>query len=82
MHLRPRHSSYRLLNQVITVGAHRDGRIISGLVTAVAAGLATTVLYALTAAAYFAYPVDTLLRWSLLPVVPIAAIAALAAALT
>jgi hypothetical protein len=65
-----------------TPGAHPDGRITSGLVTAVAAGLATTVLYALTAAAYFAYPVDTLLRWSLLPVVPIAVIAALAAALT
>jgi hypothetical protein len=65
-----------------TPGTPPDNRITSGLVIAVASGLATTVLYALTAAAYFAYPVDTLLRWSLLPIVPIAAIAASTAALT
>jgi hypothetical protein len=65
-----------------TPGSPPDSRITSGLVIAVASGLATTVLYALTAAAYFAYPVDSLLRWSLLPVLPIAVAAALAAALT
>ena len=59
-----------------------DSRITGGLLLAVAAGLATTVLYALTTAVYFSYGVNAPLRWSLLPVLPIAAAAILAAALT
>jgi hypothetical protein len=48
-------------------------RIVRGLIRAVGCGVAVAGLYAVTAAVHFAYPVTDLLRWALLPVLPIAA---------
>jgi hypothetical protein len=45
-------------------------RITSGLGLAAAAAAAVASLYAITAAVYFAYPIDMLLRWALLPILP------------
>ncbi|MET8149107.1 Hsp70 family protein [Actinoplanes sp. NPDC049668] len=62
-------------------GQAATGRISGGIAIAVAAGLATAGLYAITAAVFFNHPTADLLRWALLPVLPTAAIAALVAGL-
>lgn len=51
----------------------RDERITAGLLVAAAGGPAVAGLYGVTAAVYFAYPVGHVLRWAVLPVLPIAA---------
>ncbi|WP_433304392.1 Hsp70 family protein [Actinoplanes sp. CA-030573] len=58
-----------------------EGQITAGLLLAAAAGPAVAALYAITAAVYFAYPIGALLRWTLLPVVPIATVTAVIAVL-
>lgn len=54
--------------------------VSSGLGVAAAAGLAVASLYGITAAVYFARPVGGLLRWAVLPLLPLAVCAALTAA--
>jgi hypothetical protein len=60
----------------LTPGQQAGGRITAGLGLAVAAGLATAGLYAVTAAVFFNQPISELLRWAVLPSLPIAAAAA------
>jgi hypothetical protein len=47
-----------------------DSRILGGIGLAVAAGLSAAALYAVTAAVFFDRPIDLLLRWALLPILP------------
>jgi hypothetical protein len=71
-----------LLDQHTTTGAKPAGsRISGGIGLAIAAGLATVSLYGISAAVLFAYPITGLLRWSLLPSLPVAAAAAAVAVL-
>ncbi|GAA2617384.1 hypothetical protein Adu01nite_47810 [Paractinoplanes durhamensis] len=57
------------------------GRITAGIGLAIAAGLATDALYAVTAALFFNHPMTDLLGWAILPVLPVAATAAVVAVL-
>jgi hypothetical protein len=60
-------------------GISPDGRVertAGGLTLAVTAGLAIAAMYAVAAGVYFALPVAQPLRWALLPLLPIAAVAA------
>jgi hypothetical protein len=71
-----------LLDQHTPAGRQPTGsRISGGIGLAVAAGLATAALYAVTAAVFFNQPIADLLRWALLPILPTAAAAAAVAAL-
>jgi hypothetical protein len=56
--------------------ADADRRIVSQLGLAAVAGTATASMYAVSAAVYFSYPTAELLRWALLPSLPVAAGAA------
>ncbi|WP_328469091.1 Hsp70 family protein [Actinoplanes sp. NBC_00393] len=62
--------------------AYPESRITSGIALAAGAGAAVACLYAITAAVYFAYPTGQLLRWSLMPILPLLACVLLLAALT
>jgi hypothetical protein len=57
----------------------RVGTISSGIGVAAVGGMAIASLYAVTAAVYFAKPVGGLLRWATVPLLPIAACAAVLA---
>jgi hypothetical protein len=57
-------------------GPLAGSRITAGLGAAIAAGLATATLYALTAAAYFVSPREWTLQWAVWPIVPAAALGA------
>jgi Ethanolamine utilization protein EutJ (predicted chaperonin) len=59
-----------------------ESRITSGLALAAGASAAIACLYAITAAVYFAYPTGMLLRWALLPILPVLACALVVAGLT
>ncbi|MGC9668503.1 Hsp70 family protein [Planosporangium sp. 12N6] len=58
-----------------------SGQIGTGLLAAVAFGLSIAGLYAVGASAYFGAPTGPFLRWALLPLVPIAVVVAVTAAL-
>lgn len=53
------------------------GHVAGGIAIAVTAGLSIAALYGVTAAVFFALPLSRLLRWSLLPILPTAVIAAI-----
>jgi hypothetical protein len=61
--------------------APAGSRVSGGIGLAVAAGLATAALYAVTAAVFFNQPIADLLRWTLLPILPTTAAAATIAVL-
>jgi hypothetical protein len=71
-----------VFEQHTTTGRSPTGnRISGGIGVAVAAGLATAALYAVTAAVFLNQPVGDLMRWALLPILPISASAAAVAVL-
>lgn len=56
-------------------------QIAAGLGIAAGGGIATASLYAITAALYIAYPISGVLRWSVLPILPLTVCALALAAL-
>ena len=55
-------------------------RVADGIGLAVVSGLAVAALYGVGAAVYFGLPISGLLRWTLLLILPTAALAAVIAA--
>ncbi|MDT5042201.1 MAG: molecular chaperone HscA, partial [Actinoplanes sp.] len=69
-----------LLEQRAPTGGH-GSRISGGITAATTAGLVYAAMGAVTAAVLFNYPIGALLRWALLPILPIAAAAGAVAVL-
>ena len=59
-------------HRVLTPAPPAPSRVTAGVGLAVAAGLATAGLYAVTAAVFFNQPISFLARWALLPILPTA----------